>query len=88
MSLEKKNQNDEKIYDNDLRKKLYPIDVLIKNVEHLSLSTLLRWQKLDANFCKKYILNEEYQSVEDKYKITYEYILKKQPHLSYEDLVN
>ena len=64
------------IQNSDLRKKLYPIEDLIKNVQNLEISTLLRWQKLDADFCKKYILNEEYQSVEDSYLVTIDYILK------------
>ena len=75
-----------KITDNDLRKQKYPIQVLIDNAHHLSISTLLRWQILDSDFCKKYILNEEYQCVEDKYLVTIEYVLKRQPHLRYEDL--
>jgi len=75
-----------KITDANLRKQKYPIEILIKNVEHLSLATLLRWQTLDADFCKKYILNEDYQCVEEKYKVTIEYVLKRQPHLSFQDL--
>jgi hypothetical protein len=75
------------IQNSDLRKKLYPIEDLIKNVQNLEISTLLRWQKLDVDFCKKYILNEEYQSVEDSYLVTIDYILKRQPHLKYEDLL-
>lgn len=76
-----------KINDSDFRKKLFPIEELIKNIDNLSIKTLLRWQKLDADFCKKYILNEEYQSVEEQYLITIEYILKRQPHLTYDDLI-
>lgn len=76
-----------KITDNDLRKQKYPIQVLIDNADHLSISTLLRWQILDAHFCKKYILNEEYQCVEEKYLITIEYVLKRQPHLTYKELL-
>lgn len=76
-----------KINDSDLRKKLYSIEELIENIDHLSIKTLLRWQKLDADFCKKYVLNEEYQCVEEKYLITIEYIIKRQPHLTYDDLV-
>jgi hypothetical protein len=42
-----------------------------------------------ADFCKKYILNEKYHlSFEDSYLITISYVLKKQPHLKYEDLVS
>jgi len=73
--------------DEDLRKYIYPIDMLIKNINHLSIKTLLQWQILDADFCKKYILDEKYHNVEDYYLITIDYVLKKQPHLKYEDLV-
>jgi hypothetical protein len=72
--------------DSDLRNQQYPLDVLIENVCNVSISTLLKWQVLDANFCNKYILNEEYQCVEEKYLITIEYVLKRQPHLKYEEL--
>ena len=79
-------KEDNKITDSDLRKQKYPMEILIKNIDHLSISTLLRWQRLDADFCIKYILNEDYQSVEEKYKVTSEYILKRQPHLTHQDL--
>jgi hypothetical protein len=75
------------IKNSDLRKAQYSIEDLTRNVENLEISTLLRWQKLDADFCKKYILNEEYQSVEDSYLVTIDFILERQPHLKYEDLV-
>lgn len=71
----------------DIKKCKYPIDVLTKNIGNLSIKTLLQKQHLDASFCKKYILNEEYQTVEDNYLITFEYVLKCQPHLKYEDLL-
>lgn len=76
-----------KLCDSDLRKQQYPIEVLIENVDYLSIKTLLHWQKLDADFCKKYILNEEYQCVEEKYMVKIEYVLKRQHHLSYEELI-
>ena len=71
---------EKELIDEDLRKKIYPLDILIKNVDNLSIKTLLRWQILDSKFCKKYILDEEYQSVEDYYLITIDYVLKMQPH--------
>jgi len=76
-----------KLTNEDLRKKLYSIEELTKNVCNLSSSVLLRCKILDADFCKKYILNEEYQCVEESYLITIEYVLKRQPHLTYEELV-
>ena len=74
--------------DKELKTKKYPIDTLIHNVNNLSIKTLLHWQILNSDFCKKYILDESYQNVEEYYLITIEYVLKKQPHLKYEDLVN
>lgn len=70
--------------DSDLRKQKYNLDELYQNATHLSISTLLKWQQLDAKFCKEIILNEEYQSVEEQYLIDINYVLKKQPHLKYE----
>jgi hypothetical protein len=66
-----------KLNDIDLIKKKYPLDILIKNVNNLSATGLVNHQKLDADFCKKYILNEDYHCcVEESYKITIEYVLK------------
>jgi len=73
--------------DCDLRKNQYPLPVLIENVDYLSASALVRWQHLDSDFCKKYILNEDNQSVEERYKIDPQYVLKYQPHLSYYELI-
>lgn len=71
--------------DLDLRNKKYTLDELYINAKHLSIATLLKWQTLDANFCKEYILNEEYQSVEEQYMVDINYVLKMQPHLKYEE---
>lgn len=75
-----------KLNDSDLRKNKYNLDELTQNVCNLSISTLLKWQYLDATFCKMFILNEDYQSVEEQYMIDINYVLKMQPHLKYEDL--
>jgi hypothetical protein len=80
-------EKEKELKDSDLRLKKYPIEVLEKYVDNFSIPTLLHWQHLDARFCKKYILNEEYQTVEDYYLVTIEYVLKKQPHLKYDDLI-
>ena len=83
------NKNKHKLFDSDLRKNKnkYSLEELINNVENVSISVLLKWQHLDADFCKKYILNEAYQSVEEQYKIDIDYVLSRQPHLKYEDLL-
>ena len=87
MMVEEKEIEEKELKDSDLRLKKYPIEVLEKYVDNLSIKTLLHWQHLDARFCKKYILNEEYQTAEDYYLVTIEYVLKKQPHLKFDDLI-
>ena len=79
--------DDDEIINDNLRERKYPIHVLIKNICNLSSKTLLRWQTLDADFCKKYILNEEYQTAEDYYTITLDHILYRQPHLQRSDFL-
>ena len=84
------NTSDKQFYitNEDLRERKFPINDLIYNNEMFSLSTLLTYQILDADFCKKYVLNEEYHSsFEESYFINIPYVLKKQPHLKYEDLI-
>ena len=75
------------IDDDDLETKQYPLDVLEYNIRKLSLIGLLRYQHLDANFCKKYILDEKYQSADEYYTVTIDYVLFYQPHLKYKDLL-
>jgi len=75
------------ITDDDLRKCQYPIDVLEANEPHLSLKTLLYTQVLTAEFCAKYILDEDAMSVEEQYLIDVPYVLKHQPHLEKEELL-
>ena len=54
--------------DNMLRRKKYTIDLLEKNINFLSIKTLLYTQDLTSEFCVKYILNEKYAScVEDTF---------------------
>lgn len=85
--MEKIDDKNIKLNDLDLKTKKYPLDILLKNLYNLSTTGLVNHQILDADFCKKYILNEELQCVEEQYKITIEYVLKRQPHLTYEDLI-
>jgi len=76
------------INNQDLRKKKYSIDILEKNIDNLSISTLLHSQILTPDFCIKYILNEEYAScVEEKYIDDLD-VLYYQPHIKPKDLYN
>jgi hypothetical protein len=76
------------INDQDLRKKKYSIDLLEKNIDNLSISIILKTQILTADFCVKYILNEEYAScVEETYICDLD-VLYHQPHIKHNDLYN
>lgn len=74
-----------KLTNEDLRNNKYSLEDLRENAKNLSISTLLKWQHLDVSFCKEFILNEDYQCVEEQYMIDIDYVLKMQPHLKYED---
>jgi len=77
---------DELITDGDLMRNQYSIELLEKNQAYLDLKTMLMTQKLTADFCKKYILDEELMTVEESYLIDITHVLKYQPHLKYEEL--
>jgi hypothetical protein len=72
----------------DLYKQKYPIDILEKNIMNLSGKTLLHTQHLTAEFCAKYILNDNYyEGVEEDYLYTGDFVLTKQKHITKEDLL-
>lgn len=76
------------IQNKDLYNKLYSLDILEKNILNLSGKTLLHTQDLTAEFCAKFILNDNYyEGVEEDYLYTGDYVLKKQPNISKEDLL-
>jgi hypothetical protein len=76
------------IKNEDLYKQKYPIDILEKNIMNLSGKTLLHTQHLTAEFCAKYILNDNYyEGVEEDYLYTGDYVLSKQKHITKEDLI-
>ena len=65
----------------------YSVDVLEKNIDGLSLKTILYTQQLTPEFCVKYIiLNDEHASCgEDSYISEYA-VTRAQPHISRQDL--
>lgn len=72
-----------KITTNDLIYNKFDIQTLESNIDHLDFKTLLRTQILTAEFCIKYLLNNEYAScVEDTYYFTYGKILLYQTHIT------
>ena len=65
----------------------YDLDELEKNIDYLCPKILVNTQKLTPEFCIKYILNEEYMSCEEeKYLLTYSYVLYCQPHITRKQL--
>ena len=71
----------------ELMYKKYDIETLEKNINYINVKTCVNTQILTAEFCVKYILNEDYMScIEDTYCIDTGYVLKRQPHLTYEDI--
>jgi len=72
----------------NLHQHKYDIETLEKNIDHIDMKTCVNTQMLTAEFCVKYILNEEYMScVEDTYCLVTSYVLKRQPHLTLEDIM-
>ena len=74
------------IWTSDLRKNLYSLDELGRNMCFLDFRVVLRTQTLTAEFCKEYLLNDTNAnangySYEESYLIDEDYILRYQPHL-------
>ena len=71
-----------------LRQQKYDIAVLEENVDHINMKECVNTQILTAEFCVKYILNEDYMScIEDTYCICIGYVLQRQPHLTREEIM-
>jgi len=74
-----KKLNDFDLFNN---KNSYSIAELEASIDNLSVKYLLNYQKLDADFCSKYILNDYCATcIEDTYICTGD-VLQKQPHIS------
>ena len=68
--------------DHDLQKKLYTITELEASIDNLSVKYLLNYQKLTAEFCAKYILNDYCATCQEDTYICTGDVLTKQPHLT------
>ena len=80
---------EEEIDNNDLRINKYNIETLERNVDNINMKTCVNTQILTAEFCVKYVLNEDYMScIEDTYCIDTGYVLKRQPHLTYKEIMH
>ena len=72
----------------NLRKYKYNLDTLEKNVDSINMKTCVNTQILSAEFCVKYVLNEDYMScIEDTYCLDIGYVLRRQPHLTREEIL-
>ena len=72
----------------NLRKYKYNLDTLEKNVDSIDMKTCVNTQILSAEFCVKYVLNEDYMScIEDTYCLDIGYVLRRQPHLTREEIL-
>jgi hypothetical protein len=73
----------------NLRNIKYTIATLEKNVDTINMKTCVNYQILTAEFCVKYVLNEDYMScIEDTYCIDKGYVLRRQPHISEAELMH
>jgi hypothetical protein len=74
--------------DDDLikNKYAYSITALEASVDNLSVRYLLNYQRLDAEFCAKYILNDYCATCQEDTYICSGDVLNKQPHLQREEL--
>ena len=80
---------EEEIDNSDLRIDKYNVETLERNVDNLNMKTCVNTQVLTAEFCVKYVLNEDYMyCIEDTYCIDSGYVLKRQPHLTYAEILH
>lgn len=71
----------------DIEINKYSIEELEKNIRTLSMTILVNYQILTADFCAKYILDERnMDSYEERNRLNDWYILRKQPHITREEL--
>jgi hypothetical protein len=72
----------------NLRQNKYDIATLIANVDQIDMKACVNTQILTAEFCVKYVLNEDYMScIEDTYCLDIGYVLRRQPHLTREEIM-
>ena len=64
----------------DLYKNQYDMEILKNNIFGVSLLDILKTQKLTSDFCVKYILNPDFQLMEEE-QITIDQVKKLQPHI-------
>jgi hypothetical protein len=71
----------------DLQNKQYDMQILKENIYAVKLWDILKTQVVTKEFCVKYILNTNYQLEEEDQKITFQDVLRLQPHIDKRDLL-
>jgi hypothetical protein len=71
----------------DLYNKKYDMKTLKENIYSVKLWDILKTQELTRDFCVKYILHKNYQMEEEDEKITFQDVLRLQPHIEKRDLL-
>jgi len=72
----------------DLYNNKYDRQILKENIYSLKLLDILKTQILDITFIVRYILTDLYQFDEEDKSIDVDLVLKYQPHIQREDLMN
>jgi len=65
----------------------YSMEQLINNIYYFNLLDIVKTQVLTKEFIINYILNKDFQLLENEKNILIEDILKYQPHLNQKDLI-
>ena len=71
----------------DLYNKKYDMQTLKENIYAVSLWDILKTQILTKDFCVKYILNKNYQMLEEDETITVKDVIRLQPHIDKRELL-
>jgi hypothetical protein len=71
----------------DLYNKKYSREELKTHIYAVKLTDIIKTQTLDTTFIVRYILNPNYQLLEEDEKITIDMVLKFQPHIRKEYLL-
>ena len=71
----------------DLQNKKYDMQTLKENIYAVKLWDILKTQVVTKEFCIKYILNKNYQMEKEDEKITFQDVLRLQPHIEKRELL-
>jgi hypothetical protein len=71
----------------DLYKNKFNLETLKANIYAVSLTDILKTQNLTADFCVKYILNPDFQFLDEDQNINIDLVKKHQPHILNDDFI-